>query len=137
MLLCCGLHQFLCICRVLGFSMLNKSRKKCHVQRKVPYLIFEYTDIDHKKFINSFRQSGENSPAKTVKVRSNPYFRLYWSICLWNYIIDISLPLQSLMYQFRKGVSLYHVHRILHRCGCLLILINDVIVVNYAPVIII
>ena len=36
----------------------------------VLYLVFEYMDTDLKKFIRSFRQTGENIPSPTVKVSS-------------------------------------------------------------------
>ena len=36
--------------------------------KTVLYLVFEYMDTDLKKFIRTFRQSGEFIPAKTVKV---------------------------------------------------------------------
>ena len=36
--------------------------------KTVLYLVFEYMDTDLKKYIRSFRQSGENIPAPTVKV---------------------------------------------------------------------
>ncbi|KAI9082811.1 hypothetical protein K1719_035141 [Acacia pycnantha] len=56
--------------------------------KTVLYLVFEYMDTDLKKFIRSFRQTGENIPASTVK---------------------------SLMYQLCKGVAFCHGHGILHR----------------------
>lgn len=36
--------------------------------KTVLYLVFEYMDTDLKKYIKSFRQTGENLPIKTVKV---------------------------------------------------------------------
>lgn len=36
--------------------------------KTVLYLVFEYMDTDLKKFIRSFRQTGEDIPANTVKV---------------------------------------------------------------------
>ncbi|KAL6999310.1 Cyclin-dependent kinase B2-2 [Sarracenia purpurea var. burkii] len=54
----------------------------------VLYLVFEYMDTDMKKFIRSFRQTGENIPTKIVK---------------------------SLMYQLCKGVAFCHGHGVLHR----------------------
>ncbi|KAL6999306.1 Cyclin-dependent kinase B2-2 [Sarracenia purpurea var. burkii] len=54
----------------------------------VLYLVFEYVDTDMKKFIRSFRQTGENIPTKIVK---------------------------SLMYQLCKGVAFCHGHGVLHR----------------------
>ena len=39
--------------------------------RTVLYLVFEYMDTDLKKYIRTFRQSGENIPAQTVKVWLN------------------------------------------------------------------
>ncbi|ESR48708.1 hypothetical protein CICLE_v10002132mg, partial [Citrus x clementina] len=56
--------------------------------RTVLYLVFEYMDTDLKKYIRSFRQTGENIPVNTVK---------------------------SLMYQLCKGVAFCHGHGILHR----------------------
>ncbi|KAK2639775.1 hypothetical protein Ddye_027570 [Dipteronia dyeriana] len=56
--------------------------------RTVLYLIFEYMDTDLKKFIRTFRQSGENIPAQTIK---------------------------SLMYRLCKGVAFCHGHGILLR----------------------
>ncbi|KAK4280018.1 hypothetical protein QN277_011703 [Acacia crassicarpa] len=56
--------------------------------KMVLYLVFEYMHTDLKKFIRSFRQTGENIPASTVK---------------------------SLMYQLCKGVAFCHGHGILHR----------------------
>lgn len=54
----------------------------------VLYLVFEYMDTDLKKFIRTFRQTGENIPSQTVK---------------------------SLMYQLCKGVAFCHGHGVLHR----------------------
>ncbi|KAL4371110.1 hypothetical protein HN51_015674 [Arachis hypogaea] len=56
--------------------------------KTVLYLVFEYMDTDLKKFIRSFRQTGQFIPPKTVK---------------------------SLMYQLCKGVAFCHGHGILHR----------------------
>lgn len=36
--------------------------------KTVLYLVFEYTDTDLKKYIRSFRHTGENIPTKIVKV---------------------------------------------------------------------
>lgn len=36
--------------------------------KTVLYLVFEYMDTDLKKYIKSFRQTGENLPTQTVKV---------------------------------------------------------------------
>lgn len=36
--------------------------------KTVLYLVFEYMDTDLKKFIRSFRQTGENIPPKIIKV---------------------------------------------------------------------
>lgn len=36
--------------------------------KTVLYLVFEYMDTDLKKYIRSFRQSGDQIPVKTVKV---------------------------------------------------------------------
>lgn len=36
--------------------------------RTVLYLVFEYMDTDLKKFIRTFRQSGDSIPPKIVKV---------------------------------------------------------------------
>lgn len=35
--------------------------------KTVLYLVFEYMDTDLKKFIRSFRQTGEDLPWKTIK----------------------------------------------------------------------
>ncbi|KAE8057458.1 hypothetical protein FH972_014148 [Carpinus fangiana] len=56
--------------------------------KTVLYLVFEYMDTDLKKFIRTFRQTGENLPANVVK---------------------------SLMFQLCKGVAFCHGHGILHR----------------------
>lgn len=56
--------------------------------KTVLYLVFEYMDTDVRKFIKSFRHTGENIPSKTVK---------------------------SLMYQLCKGVAFCHGHGVLHR----------------------
>ncbi|XWS20806.1 hypothetical protein CRYUN_Cryun30bG0001100 [Craigia yunnanensis] len=56
--------------------------------KTVLYLVFEYMDTDLKKFIRSFRQSGDLIPVNTVK---------------------------SLMYQLCKGVAFCHGHGVLHR----------------------
>ncbi|XP_042410273.1 cell division control protein 2 homolog D-like [Zingiber officinale] len=52
------------------------------------YLVFEYMDMDLKKYIRSFRQSHEMMPPMTVKI---------------------------LMYQLCKGISFCHGHGVLHR----------------------
>lgn len=36
--------------------------------KTVLYLVFEYMDTDLKKFIRSFRQTGQNIPSPTIKV---------------------------------------------------------------------
>ncbi|AES61074.1 putative protein-serine/threonine kinase CMGC-CDK-Pl family [Medicago truncatula] len=56
--------------------------------KTVLYLVFEYMDTDLKKFIRSFRQTGQNIPPPTIK---------------------------GLMYQLCKGVAFCHGHGILHR----------------------
>ncbi|KAL6279086.1 hypothetical protein ACE6H2_015967 [Prunus campanulata] len=56
--------------------------------KTVLYLVFEYMDTDVKKYIRTFRQSGEYIPSPIVK---------------------------SLMYQLCKGVAFCHGHGILHR----------------------
>ncbi|KAE9617278.1 hypothetical protein Lal_00034344 [Lupinus albus] len=56
--------------------------------KTVLYLVFEYMETDLKKFIRSFRATGQNIPPATVK---------------------------SLMYQLCKGVAFCHGHGILHR----------------------
>ncbi|KAG4931826.1 hypothetical protein AAZX31_17G248600 [Glycine max] len=56
--------------------------------KTVLYLVFEYMDTDLKKFIRSFRQTGQTVPPQTIK---------------------------SLMYQLCKGVAFCHGHGILHR----------------------
>lgn len=56
--------------------------------KTVLYLVFEYMETDLKKFIRSFRQTGQNIAPTTVK---------------------------SLMYQLCKGVAFCHGHGILHR----------------------
>ncbi|PQQ08280.1 cyclin-dependent kinase B2-2 [Prunus yedoensis var. nudiflora] len=56
--------------------------------KTVLYLVFEYMDTDLKKYIRTFRQSGEYIPSPIVK---------------------------SLMYQLCKGVAFCHGHGILHR----------------------
>ncbi|KAG6527699.1 hypothetical protein ZIOFF_009825 [Zingiber officinale] len=52
------------------------------------YLVFEYMDMDLKKYIRSFRQSHEMMPPMTVKI---------------------------LMYQLCKGITFCHGHGVLHR----------------------
>ncbi|XP_047322491.1 cyclin-dependent kinase B2-1 [Impatiens glandulifera] len=56
--------------------------------KTVLYLVFEYMDTDLKKFIRSFRQTGEFLPPQVVK---------------------------SLMFQLCKGVAFCHGHGVLHR----------------------
>lgn len=61
---------------------LNKEGKT------VLYLVFEYMDTDLKKYIRSFRQTGQNIAPQIVK---------------------------SLMYQLCKGMAFCHGHGVLHR----------------------
>ncbi|CDY51409.1 BnaA06g01400D [Brassica napus] len=56
--------------------------------KTVLYLVFEYMDTDVKKYIRSFRQTGDNIPPQIVK---------------------------SLMYQLCKGITFCHGHGVLHR----------------------
>nr|GLL37111.1 cell division control protein 2 homolog D [Ipomoea trifida] len=56
--------------------------------KTVLYLVFEYMDTDLKKFLRSFRQTGESIPPMTIK---------------------------SLLYQLCKGVAFCHGHGVLHR----------------------
>ncbi|KAH7523358.1 hypothetical protein FEM48_Zijuj06G0002300 [Ziziphus jujuba var. spinosa] len=71
---------------LLGLMDVKQGQNK--EGKTVLYLVFEYMDTDLKKFIRSFRQSGECIPSKIVK---------------------------SLMYQLCKGVAFCHGHGILHR----------------------
>lgn len=41
--------------------------------KTVLYLVFEYMDTDVKKFIRSFRQTGDNIPSEIVKVHRPSY----------------------------------------------------------------
>ncbi|GFZ10569.1 cyclin-dependent kinase B2;1 [Actinidia rufa] len=74
------------------YGKVYRAREKATGQNKegktVLYLVFEYMDTDLKKFIRTFRQTGENIPTKAVK---------------------------SLMYQLCKGVAFCHGHGVLHR----------------------
>ncbi|KAL8140746.1 hypothetical protein V2J09_006767 [Rumex salicifolius] len=56
--------------------------------KTVLYLVFEYMDTDLKKFIRSFRQTGDSLPPPTIK---------------------------SLMYQLCKGVAYCHGRGVIHR----------------------
>ncbi|CAH9087054.1 unnamed protein product [Cuscuta europaea] len=56
--------------------------------KTVLYLVFEYMDMDLKKFIRSFRQTGENIHPQTIK---------------------------SLLYQLCKGMAFCHGRGVLHR----------------------
>ena len=52
--------------------------------KTVLYLVFEYMDTDLKKFIRSFRQSGDLIPVDTVKVSSPSFIQLptiHCSLC--------------------------------------------------------
>lgn len=44
--------------------------------KTVLYLVFEYMDTDLKKYIRSFRQTGENIPPNIVKVISWFHFNV-------------------------------------------------------------
>lgn len=87
----------------------------------VLYLVFEYMETDLKKFIRSYRQTGENIPPQVVKVRifhlpSCNFLNKHTPMC---YIHQIYFPMcystQSLMYQLCKGVAFCHAHGVLHR----------------------
>ncbi|WZY99065.1 hypothetical protein YC2023_071394 [Brassica napus] len=56
--------------------------------KTVLYLVFEYMDTDVKKYIRSFRQTGDNIPLQIIKI---------------------------LMYQLCKGITFCHGHGVLHR----------------------
>ncbi|XP_033129356.1 cyclin-dependent kinase B2-1-like [Brassica rapa] len=56
--------------------------------KTVLYLVFEYMDTDVKKYIRSFRQTGDNIPLQIIKI---------------------------LMYQLCKGIAFCHGHGVLHR----------------------
>lgn len=43
--------------------------------KTVLYLVFEYMDTDVKKYIRSFRQTGDNIPSQIVKVNL-PFYLL-------------------------------------------------------------
>lgn len=50
-------------CRLLDVKQGQNKEGKT-----VLYLVFEYMETDMKKFIRSFRSTGEDIPARTVKV---------------------------------------------------------------------
>ena len=49
-------------------SLMDVKQGQNKQGKTVLYLVFEYMDTDLKKFIRSFRQTGENIPVKNVKV---------------------------------------------------------------------
>ena len=51
--------------------------------KTVLYLVFEYMDTDLKKFIRSFRQSGEHIPVNTVKVSFPSFIQLLGILSLF------------------------------------------------------
>lgn len=48
--------------------------------KTVLYLVFEYMDTDLKKYIRSFRQTGENIPVNIVKVSLSLSLALFHTI---------------------------------------------------------
>ena len=57
-----------------GLMDVKQGQKK--EGKTVLYLVFEYMDTDLKKYIHSFRQSGEDIPPKIVKVYQFLYYCL-------------------------------------------------------------
>jgi len=82
--------------------------------KTVLYLVFEYMDTDLKKFIRSFRQSGETIPPHIIKVILSICPSIF-NIRFFFVHLFLSIWLQSLMYQLCKGVAFCHGHGILHR----------------------
>lgn len=90
--------------------------------KTVLYLVFEYMDTDLKKFIKSFRGTGESIPVNTVKVHRNTLLVLIsfqkLQVCCFSIehrVYNFCFCLKSLMYQLCKGVAFCHGHGILHR----------------------
>ena len=83
--------------------------------KTILYLVFEYMDIDLKKFIQSFHQIGKHIPPNIVKV----IIIIPFSFISYLFVEDKSLycifVLQSLMYQLCNGVAFCHGHGILHK----------------------
>ncbi|KAL8242088.1 hypothetical protein R6Q59_012390 [Mikania micrantha] len=86
--------------------------------KTVLYLVFEYMETDLKKFIRSYRQTGENIPPKVIKVQITFNIQyLFLCICYNKHLLVNVLwcLMQSLMYQLCQGVAFCHSHGVLHR----------------------
>lgn len=54
--------------------------------KTVLYLVFEYMDTDLKKFIKTYRQTGDHIPTKTIKVLLSCPSEILVFIHLFNYL---------------------------------------------------
>lgn len=61
---------------VFIFRLMDVKQGQNKEGKTVLYLVFEYMDTDLKKYIRSFRQTGENIPVNCVKVWPNPGLNL-------------------------------------------------------------
>ncbi|KAK6245982.1 hypothetical protein SCA6_009072 [Theobroma cacao] len=62
--------------------------------KTVLYLVFEYMDTDLKKYIRSFRQSGDQIPVNTVKVSPisvSPFILFFLSFFVLDWVEDASM----------------------------------------------
>ena len=60
--------------------------------KTVLYLVFEYMDTDLKKFIKSFRHTGESIPVNTVKVRRNAVFSFHFYLEMTAMLLPLNRP---------------------------------------------
>lgn len=68
------------------FRLMDVKQGQNKEGKTVLYLVFEYMDTDLKKYIRSFRQTGENIPVNTVKVSlSDSFIQLFsaFVVSLW------------------------------------------------------
>lgn len=75
--------------------------------KTVLYLVFEYMETDLKKFIRSFRQTGQNIPPKTIKVLSISIYPFIPSLL---YLIKSRFPFLVLCWGlFSSSLCIYFV----------------------------
>ncbi|KAI3816249.1 hypothetical protein L1987_15942 [Smallanthus sonchifolius] len=97
----------------------------------VLYLVFEYMETDLKKFIRSYRQTGDLGLARAFALPIKKYTHeiltiwyrapevllgaTHYSTAVDMWSVGCIFVLQSLMYRLCKGVAFCHTHGVVHR----------------------
>lgn len=110
----------MCFSLVFSANLLDRLLNVEQVQKNgkpLLYLVFEYLDIDLKKFIDSHRK-GPNPrpiPSTVVQVPMSSALPFHWFSFILFSFDGLSFCLQRFMFQLCKGVAHCHSHGVLHR----------------------